>query len=196
MSKKGEGGHLKSKKFHCKFTQVNVYKWKKRNEISKSKGGGGQGNLNFFRILNETDVTLGQGYPCAPQISSYLAPTPAPKFLKIFLPSYATTHSYQGFPPRLPLPTQVRNWWHSSFLNLEPQSLSCRKRNNSTYIKSQKLWKCFWIICSMNGWMDYFKLKSFSGPSVWQRSKDRWVNVKQATQSVANTNQIISKLEI
>ena len=37
------GGHLQSKKFHCKFTQVNVYLRKKRNEISKSNGrGGGQ----------------------------------------------------------------------------------------------------------------------------------------------------------
>ena len=31
--KKG-GGHLQSKKFHCKFTQVKVYLRKKRNEIS------------------------------------------------------------------------------------------------------------------------------------------------------------------
>ena len=34
--KEERGGHLQSKKFHCKFTQVNVYLRKKHNEISKS----------------------------------------------------------------------------------------------------------------------------------------------------------------
>ena len=47
MSKKGGrgGGHLQSKKFHCKFTQVNAYlrtfAKKKRNVISKNGEGGG-----------------------------------------------------------------------------------------------------------------------------------------------------------
>ena len=44
------GGHLKSKKCHSKFTQVNVYLQNKRNVISKNKGGrGGQGRLDFFQ---------------------------------------------------------------------------------------------------------------------------------------------------
>ena len=55
MSKKGGrgGGHLQSKKFHCKFTQVNAYlrtfAKKKRNVISKKGRGGGQGRLGVFQ---------------------------------------------------------------------------------------------------------------------------------------------------
>ena len=47
----GGGGHLQSKKFHCKFTQVNAYLRifaKKRNVISKNGEGGGQRPFGIF----------------------------------------------------------------------------------------------------------------------------------------------------
>ena len=52
---KGGGGHLQSKKFHCKFTHIYEFSRKKRNVISKNRGGGAKAVWTFSKKTSKSE---------------------------------------------------------------------------------------------------------------------------------------------